>query len=304
LFRYFQLFPVVEITSVNFNKWHKGNNALIGKLYNNIGEKFRWIADGELYLTGYKSGDFRITGEITKSFELKKGLASWIIEGNMANRQPSFWYENWSSNHFEWHGNFKKELRIDVGTSFIFPARRTEVEFNYGILNNYTDFDHNALPAQYSGALSVASLQARKEFQAWKFHLKGDVLIQQSTNPSILDLPLLTVRSAGFFEHLFRFKSTNGRLNSQLGFDVTYHTLYHPYSYMPATGRYFRQDKIKTGNYPFLDVFLNLKLKRTRFFIMFDHVNSGLMGYEYFMIPYNPLNIRMLRYGLAWTFYN
>jgi phosphatidylserine/phosphatidylglycerophosphate/cardiolipin synthase-like enzyme len=73
---------------------------------------------------------------------------------------------------------------------------------------------------------------------------------------------------------------------------------------MPATGRYYRQDHLKTGNYPFVNVFLNLKLQRTRIFIMFDHVNYGMLGYEYYMIPDNPMNIRMFRYGIAWTFYN
>ena len=73
---------------------------------------------------------------------------------------------------------------------------------------------------------------------------------------------------------------------------------------MPATGRFFRQDESNTGNYPFVNVFLNFKVKRTRVFIMFDHVNAGFMGYNYDMIPYYPMNIRMFRYGLAWTFYD
>jgi hypothetical protein len=73
---------------------------------------------------------------------------------------------------------------------------------------------------------------------------------------------------------------------------------------MPATGRFYNQDVTKTGDYPFINVFLNVKLKRTRIFVMFDHVNSGFMGYNYFMIPYYPQNTRMLRYGIAWTFYN
>lgn len=304
LFRYSQIVPTHNTLIADTARWNRSNNAVIGKLYNNIGEKFRWITDGELYLTGYKAGDFRIAGEIIKTFEWGKGTASWIINGSMINRQPSFWFENWASNHFEWHNNLKKELRVDVGTSFIYPARRMHLKFNYAIINNYTDFDISALPAQYNGALSVASVLARKELQAWKFHLKGDVMIQKSNAPSILDLPLVAVKSSGFFEHLFRFKSTNGKLNTQLGFDITYHTPYYPYSYMPATGRYYRQNKIKTGNYPFLDVFINLKLQRTRIFIMFDHVNSGMLDYNYFMIPYNPMNIRMLRYGFAWTFYN
>jgi len=304
LFRYNQIIPTHDTLVADTAEWKRSNNALVGKLFNNIGEKFRWTANGELFLTGYRAGDFRLDGEIIKSFELKKGPASWKISGGMINMQPSFWFENWGGNHFEWHGNMKKELRIDVGTSFAYPARKTEVKFNYAVISNYTDFDINALPSQYDGALSVASVFVRKELQAWKFHLRADVLIQKSTAPSILDLPLATARSAGFFEHLFRFKSTNGKLHVQLGADVIYHTLYYPYSYMPATGRYYRQNQVKTGNYPFLDVFLNLKLQRTRIFIMFDHVNSGLMGYEYYMIPDNPMNIRMLRYGIAWTFYN
>jgi len=82
------------------------------------------------------------------------------------------------------------------------------------------------------------------------------------------------------------------------------HTPYYAMKYMPATGRYFNQSETQIGNYPYINVFLNLKVKRTRIFIMGDHLNSGLMGYEYFLVPNYPLNIRMIRYGLAWTFYD
>ena len=189
-----------------------------------------------------------------------------------------------------------------------YPARKTDIKFNYAIIDNYTDFDtlhfHRNIPV----ALSVAALSLRKGLRAWKFHLATDLILQKSSNKEILDLPLVTIRSAGYFEHLFRFKKTGGKLNTQLGVDVTYHTLYHPYSYMPATGRFYRQDQATAGNYPFINVFLNFKLQRTRVFLMFDHVNSGLMGeklaYNYNMVPYYPMNIRMFRYGLAWTFYN
>ncbi|MBE3085833.1 MAG: hypothetical protein IMZ64_06410, partial [Bacteroidetes bacterium] len=288
--------------------WHRSNNVLVGRLYNNIGDKFRWIATGELFLTGDRAGDFNLNGEISKSFDWKKGRASWLITGGIANRQPSFWYEQWGGNNFKWNNNFNKEFRIDLGSAFSYPARKAELKFNYAIIDNYTDFDTRALPSQHSGGLSVAALTVRKELRAWKFHLATDGIIQKSSNADVLDLPLVTVRSAGYFEHLFRFKQTGGRLNTQLGVDVTYHTLYHPYSYMPATGRFFRQDQVSTGNYPFLNVFLNFKVKRTRVFIMFDHVNYGMMGNRignnYDMIPNYPVNIRMFRYGLAWTFYD
>jgi hypothetical protein len=308
IFRYSQIVPTHDTMFADTAVWNRSNNAVIGRLFNNIGDKFMWMANGELILSGFRSGDFTLNGEISKSFYWKKGKASWLLTGGIINRQPSFWFENWGSNHFEWHNNFNKEFRIDLGSVFSYPARTTEIKFNYAIIKNFTDFDTLALPSQYSGGLSVAMISMRKGLKAWKFHLDTDLIIQKSSNTEVLDLPLATIRSALYFEHLFRFKSTGGKLNLQLGADANYNTLYHPYSYMPATGRFFRQDQVSAGNYPFINVFLNLKIQRTRLFIMFDHLNAGLMGdqirYNYLMVPGYPMNVRMLRYGLAWTFYD
>ena len=293
-------FPLFAAPSI----LHENSNVLIGKLFNNIGNKFGWQATGELYATGYRAGDFNLNGEISKSFDWKKGRASWLITGSMKNTQPSIWYDRWGGNNFGWDKNLKKEFRIDLGTTFKYPARKTELKLNYAIIKNYVDFDTTAHPSQYSGGLSVASVAVKNELRAWKFHLASDVIIQKTSNSEILDLPLVTVRSAGYFEQLIRFLKTGGKLNLQLGADVTYNTVYHPYAYMPATGRFYRQDNVTAGDYPFINVFLNLKIKRTRIFVMFDHVNSKLMGYDYLMVPSYPMNIRMLRYGLAWTFYD
>jgi hypothetical protein len=280
------------------------SNVLIGRLHNSIGEKFGWLATGELYVTGYRVGDFNLNGEISKTFAWKKGKAFWLITGSIMNRQPSIWYDHWGSNNFEWDNNFKKEFRIDLGTSFKYPAKKTEIKFNYAIIKNYTDFDTTRLPSQYSGGLSVASVTLKNELRAWKLHLATDIIVQKSSNANILDLPLATVRAAGYFENLFKFIKTGGKLYTQLGVDVTYNTVYYPYAYMPATGRFYRQDKFTAGDYPFINLFLNLKIKRTRIFVMFDHVNAKLMGYNYEMVPTYPMSIRMLRYGLSWTFYD
>jgi len=226
----------------------------------------------------------------------------------MNNLQPSVWYNHWGSNNFEWNNSFKKEFRVDVGTSFKYPGRNTELKFNYAIIKNYADFDTTAFPSQFSGGLSIAAITLKNELRIWKFHLASDVIFQKSSNSEILDLPLVTLRAAGYFEHLFRFTRTGGKLNAQLGADVTYNSLYYPYSYMPATGVFYRQALVKAGDYPYINLFLNFKVKRTRIFIMFDHFNARLMGgnlkYNFYYVPNYPMNIRMLRYGLAWTFYD
>ncbi|MBG0857890.1 MAG: putative porin [Bacteroidales bacterium] len=305
LFRYSQMSRIYGPLRDNTVTTHKSNNAVVGRLFSDIGEKFRWTANGELFLTGYRAGDFSIYGEILKSFSWNKGMAIWKITGAINNRQPAYWYERWIGNHFMWHNNdLKKEFRIDLGTQFSFPARNADIKFNYAIIDNYTDFNTDALPSQHGGGLSVASLFVRKDLRAWKFHLAGDILVQKSSNEEILDLPLVTLRADGFFEHLIRFKKTGGKLNTQIGAEIMYHTLYYPYSYMPATGRFYRQQQTMTGNYPFLNAFVNLKLRRARIFVMLDHLNSGFMGYDFYMIPSYPVNTRMIRYGIAVTFYD
>jgi hypothetical protein len=288
--------------------WSRGNNAVVGRLFNSIGEKFRWTASGELFLTGYRAGDFDLNGVITKSFDFKKGRATWDITGGIANREPSFWYSQWGGNNFEWSKSMKKEFRVDLGSVISYPARKINLRFNYAVIKNYTDFDSTAMPSQYTGGLSVASLSVSKGMRAWKFHLDPEVIVQQSTNKDILDLPLAAVRAAAYFEHRFLFRKTNGKLNIQLGVDATYNTPYYAYAYMPATGRFYRQYITQEGAYPYVNFFLNFKLQRTRAFVMFDHINYGKMGSafdkKYIMVPDYPMNITMFRFGLAWTFYN
>jgi len=304
LFRYTQIIPADSVPASDSAVWRNNNNVLIGKLYNDIGEKFRWIATGELFFSGYRAGDFMLNGDIVKSFDFKKGRATLDLFGKISNLQPSIWYDKWGSNNFTWQNNFQKEFRINLGGEITYPARRTIVRFNYAIINNYTDFGLDTLPSQYKSALSVAALYVKKEFSAWKFHLSNDVLVQKSSNKTVLDLPLVTVRSAAFFDHNFHFKLTNGYLRTQLGVEVFYNTPYYGYSYMPATGRFYRQDQTLTGAYPYVNAFLNVKIKRTRFFLMLDHVNYNFSGNNYFMVPFNPMNIRMFKWGLAWTFYD
>ena len=304
-----QIIPVADtITPSDTASWFKGNNVLLGRFSNYIGKSFKWIADGELFVDRYRKGDFILNGVATKSFDLNKGKLDLNFTGKISNRTPAFWYNQWGGNNFIWSNNFDKELRTEFGSTIAYPARNFNFRFNYAIINNYLDFDTQALPSQYGSNLTVISAAVSKEFKLWKFHLIPDINIQKSNTPEILDLPLATIKTAAYFDHMFYFKSTDGQLYTQFGIDVVYHTLYNAYSYMPATGIFHRQSLTETGNYPFVNAFINLKIKRTRFFFMFDHVNYGLMNssmkYDYEMIPSYPWNIRRFTFGLAWTFYN
>jgi hypothetical protein len=284
---------------------HSSSLILTGKVFNNIGSKFGWSASGDLWFQGYRAGDFIIEGRIFKEFVTKsKGMITWDATGLIASYTPSFWYSSWGSNNFIWKNDLLKEFRLTAGSSLRWPERHFNLRFNYAIVDNFTYMGDDAMPSQYGEGLSIVSLSLRKDFILWKLHLDNTVLLQQSTNSDVLSLPLVAARSAFFFDHVFKFASTGGELSFQLGAEAMIHTPYYAMNYMPATGRYFSQSTTLIGNYPFVNVFLNLKVKRTRIFVMADHLNSGITGYDYFLVPGYPLNIRMIKYGLAWTFYD
>jgi len=191
-----------------------------------------------------------------------------------------------------------------AGVDFSYPGRLFEAGFRYSITDNFTYFGAGSLPEYHSGAISVAALTIDKTIRAGGFRFGNRVLLQQSSNSTVLDLPLVTLRSALWYDKNIHFRITGGNLHLETGAEVFLHTPYHAMSYMPATGRYHNQNSVETGNYPFVNVFLNVKIKRTRIMLCFDHVNSGFTGRDYFLLPLYPLNMRMLRYGVAWTFYD
>lgn len=64
-------------------------------------------------------------------------------------------------------------------------------------------------------------------------------------------------------------------------------------------------DQVEIGGYPIVNVYANLHLKRTRFFVMMYHVNDGLINRpNAFYAPHYPINPRLLKFGVSWNFYD
>ena len=287
-------------------EWKNSSNAILGKLSNRIGEKFWWEADGNLYISGYKAGDFNIKGRIEKIIGSGKWSSEIYGTGSFINSEPSFWQKSYGSNHFEWSNDFQKELRVNIGGGYRIPHTYLDLSADYSLITNYLYFNKEAVPDQFNGPISVLAIRVNKNFHFWKFRSVNRILIQKSSHTDILDLPFMAVKSSFYFDHLIRFEVTGGRLGFQIGVEGIYNTSYFASGYMPSTGSFYNQDQIKTGNYPYLNAFINLKLKRTRFFFSFEHVNQGLefMSDNYQYVPSYQMPVRMFKYGVAWTFYN
>jgi len=88
------------------------------------------------------------------------------------------------------------------------------------------------------------------------------------------------------------------------GFDARYTTEFYADAFEPSTGRFYLQSDQKIGNYPFVDLHVNLKLKRTRAFFNFMNVAPWFLKSNFWSAPSYPLFKTTYRIGVAWSFYN
>ena len=123
---------------------------------------------------------------------------------------------------------------------------------------------------------------------------------QTSTNESVLSLPKFAV-----YSNLYLKFTVSRVMHVQLGTDFNYYTQYYAPAYNPATMAFHTQNEIKCGDFIWMNAYANVKLSKTRFFVMFSHVNQGLFGgNNYFSMPHYPLNGRKFQMGISVDFAN
>jgi hypothetical protein len=258
---------------------------------------------GFLYLTGYKQGSYGVYAGFNL-FQSKHQAANVRLNAQYSSGQPFFLYNQYYSNYFNWDNDFKPVKKLQLSLKYSHSPKKIESELNYSLLRDQIYFDTNAFPGQYQSGLSVIEFKLIKDFKFWKFHSLNKIALQYVNNETILALPNVNYFNSTYFKQHFHFKLTNGGFTSLLGFDMYYDTKYYGYAYMPAISAFYRQAEKKIGGYPFVDIFLNVELKRARFFFKFEHINSGLLERNYFSILHYPRNERMFKVGISWNFYD
>ena len=93
-------------------------------------------------------------------------------------------------------------------------------------------------------------------------------------------------------------------LDIQTGFTAKYFSKFYSSEYNPLISTFHVQNEIKIGGYPIIDFFLNAKIRQTRLFFIFEHINSSLTGNKYFSTPTNPYRDTSFRFGLNWNLFN
>ena len=281
---------------------HKATENLLwvgAQLTKQSGKLLRYDATVRIGVVGEAAGELNINGKISTRFKLFGDSFTVSAYGLFANEAVPYLLKHYTSNHFIWENDFGKVRRFRAGGIIDIP--HTHSTLNVGVENvqNMIYFSDNSLPVQHGGSVQVVSASLNQNFSVGILNWNNRLTFQTSSDENVLPLPKFAVYSNLFIR--FRVAKV---LHVDFGVDCSYYTKYYAPGFQPATNTFYNQREVKVGNYPFMNLYANFKLKRARFYVMMSHINQGMTGKEYFAMPHYPMNPRRFQMGVSVDFAN
>ncbi len=270
-----------------------------GQLTKQLGTLLRYQATARFGLVGDAAGEIDINGRIQTRFKMLGDSVGITAYGRFSNESAPYLLQNYVSNYFIWHNDFSKTRRLRLGGELF--VGRTGTTINVGVENvqNLIYFNESSLPVQNGGSVQVISASLDQKLKYRALHWDNRLLFQTSSDNSVVALPSF----AAYSNLYLQFKVAHV-LDVQLGLDCDYYTKYYAPGYQPATMTFHNQREIKVGNYPFMNLYANMKLRQARFYVMMSHINQGMTGKDYFALPHYPMNPRRFQLGVSVDFSN
>lgn len=298
--RYYQFKPDDYLTG-DFRPDKKSSFYVYGAIDGSFRKYFSWNGQVRYVPLGYRRNGFEAEANATLSIYLKDRPVSLTGKFSYSLTEPSYWSQTYYSNHFIWKNSFQKENETRLEVKLTIPSVNAEAAFYQSVLGNRVYYNLAAVPFQSRNPVSVTGVYARKDFRIGGLHLNHRVLLQWSTNQYVVPVPFISAYLSYFFE----FDAVRDVLRLKIGVDGRYNTKYYAFGYNPATGQFYNQRDKEIGGYPMLDLYIAAKWKRMRILLKVAHLSEDFFNTrEYFQILHYPLNKRVFKIGISWSFYD
>lgn len=287
-----------------------------GQLSKQEGKTLHYNAVAEIGLTGVDAGTLAIDGNVDVNIPFLGDTLQVRGDAFFHREPPSFYYRNYHARHLWWENDLDKTIHTRIMGTLSFPKTRTKLRVAVDEIKNYTYFSQSyditekglrtgvmVTPMQESGGINLLTAQLEQNFRLGILNWENQFTYQHSSKESVLPVPAFNA-----YTNLYiKFKVVKV-LNVDLGADMRYFTSYEAPDYSPYMGQYTVQgngeNNVKIGNYPIVNVYANVHIKHTRFFVMMSHINAGQGDKNYFFAPHYPMNERVFRIGVSWNFFN
>lgn len=271
-----------------------------GSLTKQQGAVLTYNAEAKFGVLGDVAGDVEAVGDIAARIRLFGDTVVVKGYGYFKNVEAPFLMKHFISNHYAWSNDFGKETRFRVGGELNIPWTATMLNVGYETLKNYLYFGENGTPEQCSSPVHVLSATLKQHLRFGILNWDNECTYQTSSNEQVLALPKFAL-----YSNLFIKFAVAKVLKVQLGADANYYTKYYAPAYNPALMNFHNQQEVKCGNFAFINVYANFRMKQARFYVAYTHANKGSFGgNNYFSTPHYPLNPARFQIGVSVNFTN
>ena len=299
------LFDSVPYDSIFDYRW-TNNTYIGGAIHKHSGANVHYTVEGQVCLVGYKIGEFDVHGKLETSFRVGDTTLLVSARAYAKSVTPSPYLQRFRSNHVIWDNAFGFTYRFMGGATVAYPYKWVKPRIDFSFENQTNPIYVSASdwkPRQFRGNVQIITGDVGLDITTPWVNLENRVVIQHSTNDSVMPVPLLILQHRLYY-HGTWWKA----LDAQMGVDVRYFTRYHAPVLCPETGMFGTQTDTNVGNYPWMSAYASFYVKsiRLRFFFHYQHFNHLFMkdNIDYLAMPGYPTNRDTFRAGLAWHFYN
>jgi hypothetical protein len=278
------------------------NITVKGKLSYRFSDRVGFAADVNQIVQGRNFGDFIYDAKLMLAGNNKTGKI--ILDAYTQSSSPGLVYNDWISNHYIFHNSFHNQKTNSFSFNYVNNALQVDLKAQYFLITDYLYFaadagGTNAHPLQLGNPINLLKVTLSKNLQFGRWHFDNSIIYQKTDYQNVLRTPeVYTYSSLYYGKLLFNI------LNTDMGMNVRYNTPYVAPSFAPGIDQFYNGPNITFSSYPVATVFIKATLYRTNLFVAYDYANQGLFSKGYYTVNRYPMQDHLLKFGVAWTFYN
>lgn len=255
-------------------------------------------AGGQYVVSGENAGDYSGDASLRWNFDSTFTTRAEVF-AETKKQLPDYFFRHFSGNHYRWDNVAMEQMGYSAaGLRYVNPKWRTKFEFRSAFYDKPVYLDPQGLARQYSGSVSALAATLQQDFKIGHLSIDNRVTYTWLPDSVVIRLPQFVTRNSIYYT--FDIAKKTSKL--QFGLDAFFFTSCYADAWMPVTAQFMLQNDKSIGNYAYFDVFASMKVRSVRFYVKFDHVNSGFMGSRYYLTPHHPYADRALKFGISWVF--
>lgn len=286
--------------SVIMDKSTQVSNYVGGLARLSISERSGLVAYARYCLSGYRQNDFFAQAILSTYFTDH----FWTrVSGYYQFETPDYFLKRYRSSFYDWNNSLDPQMNYGVNGVLALEKLNLKIGGDFSVVQNYTYFDSTTLPKQAVYLEGITTFYGEHHLKLGVFNWENRLTYQKATS-DVFSLPQWVWYTRLYLMHTINFKFSGGKIHYAIGGEAWYNSRFNSMNYSPLVEQFYYQSGHEGVDYTFSNLFLNVQVKRLRFFVRYENFTTLFYPSNYYLVNDYPYPRTAIKLGIAWTFYD